>query len=49
MRKEVYAGYIPLQVPDWKQISVEKGGEQSCMQAIGELLFEVINKYVAVT
>ena len=49
MRKEVYAGYVPLQLPDWRQKSVEKGNQESCMKAIGELLFEVINQYVAAT
>jgi len=28
----------PLAVPDWHKFSVEKGGQASCMQTIGELL-----------
>lgn len=47
MRKEVYAGYVPLHIPDWKRKSVEKGCQASCMEVIGELLFEVINEYAA--
>lgn len=45
MRKEAYAGYVSLRMPDWKQKSVEKGCQESCMKVIGELLFEVINEY----
>jgi len=37
-RKETYAGFIPLKVPDWKSFCVERGSEESCMLAIGKLI-----------
>ncbi|KAL6303739.1 phosphoketolase [Sparassis latifolia] len=43
-RKEVYAAYTPLSVPDWMPLAVEKGSEHSCMQVVGEFLHEVIKE-----
>ncbi|GBE84473.1 Probable phosphoketolase [Sparassis crispa] len=43
-RKEVYAAYTPLSVPDWMPLAVEKGSEHSCMQLVGEFLHEVIKE-----
>ena len=45
-RKEAYASYEPLNVPDWKQLGVKAGTEVSCMKAVGELLHEVVKEYV---
>ncbi|TFY59486.1 hypothetical protein EVJ58_g5744 [Rhodofomes roseus] len=44
MRKEVYAGYMPLDVPDWTPKSVERGNQESCMKVVGELLLDVMDK-----
>ncbi|GJE94524.1 phosphoketolase family protein [Phanerochaete sordida] len=45
-RKESYASYEPLDVPDWlaSGIPVEKGTEASCMKVIGEFLHEVVKR-----
>ncbi|CCM00082.1 uncharacterized protein FIBRA_02109 [Fibroporia radiculosa] len=43
-RKEAYAGYIPLEVPDWLPMGVTKGSEQSCMKLIGEFLLNVVEQ-----
>jgi xylulose-5-phosphate/fructose-6-phosphate phosphoketolase len=37
-RIESYKGYQPLSLPDWKKFGVEKGGEESCMKAVGNFL-----------
>ncbi|KAG6333272.1 hypothetical protein ID866_5814 [Astraeus odoratus] len=41
-RKESYAAYQPLDIPEWKDFGVKKGTEASCMKTIGELLKQVI-------
>lgn len=46
-RNESYAGYRPLDLPEWKQFVVEQGTEESCMKAIGRFLEQVIAKYGA--
>ncbi|OJD34820.1 d-xylulose 5-phosphate d-fructose 6-phosphate [Diplodia corticola] len=38
--KETYKPYEGVNLPDWKKFAAEKGGEASCMKAIGELLDE---------
>jgi xylulose-5-phosphate/fructose-6-phosphate phosphoketolase len=45
-RKETYDGYAALDVPDWKEFVVQKGKQESCMKRVGELLHDVIAKYV---
>ncbi|TCD60297.1 hypothetical protein EIP91_010418 [Steccherinum ochraceum] len=37
-KKEGYAAYTPLEVPDWKDTAVEKGSMQSCMKVVGSFL-----------
>ncbi|OCH95386.1 phosphoketolase [Obba rivulosa] len=43
-RKEVYAAYTPLDVPDWRPFGVEKGSQKSSMKITGELLDEVVRQ-----
>lgn len=43
-RKECYANYQPLDVPDWKPYTVKKGTQDSCMERIGEFLRDVIKR-----
>ena len=47
-RKEAYASYEPLNVPNWMEtgLPVEKGKEASCMKTVGEFLHEIVKKYV---
>jgi xylulose-5-phosphate/fructose-6-phosphate phosphoketolase len=45
-RKESYDAYTPLLTPDWKEICVKKGSEESCMKAVGRFLKEVVKEYV---
>lgn len=42
MRKETYRAYQPLTTPNWQIHSAEKGGEASCMQAVGQFLRDVM-------
>ncbi|EAU85668.1 phosphoketolase [Coprinopsis cinerea okayama7 len=41
-RKESYGAYIPLKIPDWRQFTVDKGSEESCMKSVGRFLKQVI-------
>jgi xylulose-5-phosphate/fructose-6-phosphate phosphoketolase len=41
-RIETYKNYEPLNVPDWRKYGVEKGGEESCMKAIGNLIDQAL-------
>ena len=41
-RRETYAGYIPLEVIDWKKYAVEAGSEASCMLTIGNLIDKIL-------
>jgi xylulose-5-phosphate/fructose-6-phosphate phosphoketolase len=41
-RIEANGNYSPLDVPNWKTLAVDKGSQQSCMKAVGELLHETI-------
>lgn len=43
-RPEVYKGYIPLDIPSWKEFGVERGIQESCMKTIGDFLRTVIDK-----
>ena len=43
-RKEAYAAFQPLAVPDWIPFGVPKGHEVSCMKAVGNLLRQVIQE-----
>lgn len=43
-RKESYAAYTPLDVPEWQDLGVQKYKQESCMQAVGHLLAQVIKK-----
>jgi xylulose-5-phosphate/fructose-6-phosphate phosphoketolase len=44
-RVESYAGYKPIQTPDWMEFAVEKGSQESCMKAVGRFLKEVVVEY----
>jgi xylulose-5-phosphate/fructose-6-phosphate phosphoketolase len=41
-RIETYKNYEPLNVPDWRKYGVEKGDEESCMKAIGNLIDQAL-------
>lgn len=41
-RLEVYNAYAPPKLPDWREFSVKKGGNESAMKAIGEFIREVL-------
>ncbi|PBL03652.1 phosphoketolase [Armillaria gallica] len=43
-KKESYKAYIPLDLPEWSDLAVEKGSQESCMKAIGRFLKEVVNQ-----
>ncbi|KAK0500499.1 phosphoketolase [Armillaria luteobubalina] len=43
-KKESYRAYIPLDLPEWSNLAVEKGSQESCMKAIGRFLKEVVNQ-----
>lgn len=45
-KKEAYASYEPLDVPDWKPLGVQAGEEKSCMKVVGEFLHEVVKQCV---
>lgn len=40
-RFEAYKGYVPPDLPDWRQFCVEKGKQESAMKAIGKLIDQV--------
>ena len=42
IRKETYAAYKPLDLPDWKDFKVEKGVDESCMKVVGKYCTKVI-------
>jgi xylulose-5-phosphate/fructose-6-phosphate phosphoketolase len=44
MRKEAYAAFEPLQVPEWIGRGVEKGSQVSCMKVVGSFLKEIIKE-----
>jgi xylulose-5-phosphate/fructose-6-phosphate phosphoketolase len=41
-RVETYKYHEPLDIPDWEKYGSDKGGEVSCMQAIGKLLDQAL-------
>ncbi len=45
-KKESYKAYVPLDLPEWSDLAVEKGSHrrESCMKAIGRFLKEVVNQ-----
>ncbi|KZT39557.1 D-xylulose 5-phosphate/D-fructose 6-phosphate phosphoketolase [Sistotremastrum suecicum HHB10207 ss-3] len=43
-RKETYDCYQPLDLPDWNELTVKKGTQESCMEAVGKYLLKVIEK-----
>jgi len=47
-RKESYAAYQPLLTPNWMQFGLPKGSSESCMQAIGRFLDDVVKEYVSI-
>ncbi|CAG8505806.1 3323_t:CDS:10 [Funneliformis mosseae] len=42
IRKETYAAYKPLDLPDWKAFTVEKDSNESCMKSVGSYCSKVI-------
>jgi xylulose-5-phosphate/fructose-6-phosphate phosphoketolase len=45
-RKEAYAAFEPIQVPEWVRLGVQKGSQASCMKVVGTLLRDTIKAYV---
>ena len=45
-RKESYAAYKPLLIPNWEDNCVQKGSQESCMKVVGRFLKEVVKEYV---
>jgi xylulose-5-phosphate/fructose-6-phosphate phosphoketolase len=47
-RKEAYAGYTPLHVPNWLDsgLAVKSGTQASCMIVVGKFLDQVMQKYI---
>ncbi|EEB93332.1 hypothetical protein MPER_08024, partial [Moniliophthora perniciosa FA553] len=43
-KPESYKGYVPLDVPEWRNWCVEKGTQESSMKVIGKLLKDVIKR-----
>ena len=41
-KRESYAGYIPLQSPDWRKLAVKKFSSESSMKKVGEYLELVV-------
>jgi xylulose-5-phosphate/fructose-6-phosphate phosphoketolase len=39
--KEAHAGREPIIVPDWKELAVAKGSEESCMRLVGKYMDKV--------
>jgi xylulose-5-phosphate/fructose-6-phosphate phosphoketolase len=42
-RIEGYDCYIPIKTPNWQDLGVKKGGEESCMKQVGNFLAAVID------
>lgn len=45
-RREAYAAYEALKVPEWISRGVKKGSQESCMKIVGGFLKEVVREYV---
>ncbi|KAF9474319.1 phosphoketolase [Pholiota conissans] len=43
-RKESYDAYTPLLTPEWKDLCLASGDQESCMKAVGRFLREVIKQ-----
>jgi xylulose-5-phosphate/fructose-6-phosphate phosphoketolase len=43
-RKEAYAAYEALKVPEWIGRGVKKGSQESCMKVVGSFLKEIIKE-----
>ncbi|OJA17373.1 hypothetical protein AZE42_03894 [Rhizopogon vesiculosus] len=41
-RKESYAAFKPIEVPEWTRLVVQKGSQASCMKVVGTLLRDTI-------
>ena len=41
-KRESYAGYQPLQIPNWKNFTVKAGSSASSMQTVGKFLAQVV-------
>jgi len=39
--RETYAGREPIVVPDWKELAVAKGSDESCMRLVGKYMDKV--------
>jgi len=43
-RKEAYAAYEALEVPEWIDRGVKKGSQESCMKLVGSFLKEIVKE-----
>ena len=48
MRKEAYASFEALNVPEWIGMGVDKGSQVSCMKVVGSFLKDVIRRYAEI-
>lgn len=46
MREESYKAYKPLHTPEWRNFTVARGEQESCMKAVGKFLREVVKEQV---
>ncbi|TDL14289.1 phosphoketolase [Rickenella mellea] len=42
-RREANTAYVPLKMPEWMGLAVERGSEESCMKRVGEFLLQVMD------
>jgi phosphoketolase len=47
-RRESYAAYTALKVPDWMPFGVKRGDQESCMKTIGRFLRTIVKEYVEI-
>jgi xylulose-5-phosphate/fructose-6-phosphate phosphoketolase len=45
-RKEAYAAFEALRVPEWIDKGVDRGSQVSCMKLVGSFLKEIVKEYV---
>lgn len=45
-KRESYAAFEALKIPEWIERGVERGGQESCMKLVGKFLKEVIKQCV---
>jgi len=43
-KKESYNSYVEIKTPEWMELGVEKGSQESCMKAVGRFLKEVVKE-----